>query len=138
MDWGSRLTTHCEAVESVGLYSILPLTTAGAVTWIGTRPPAPTNLMLDGLVFRTCYRARVDKVVYALSGCAYPNHLQTDPCEILYLTEDLVGPPYDADNMYGWTKLMGEMTLRTYWGHENHAFIGASNTIAASASMHFQ
>jgi nucleoside-diphosphate-sugar epimerase len=28
------------------------------------------------------------------------------------LTEDLVGPPYDADNMYGWAKLMGELTLR--------------------------
>ena len=30
-----------------------------------------------------------------------------------------VGPPYDADNMYGWAKLMGEMTLRAYyrdWG----------------------
>ena len=31
-----------------------------------------------------------------------------------YLTEDLVGPPYDADNMYGWAKLMGEMTLRAF------------------------
>ena len=31
MDWVSRLTTHCEAVETVGLYSILPLTAAGAV-----------------------------------------------------------------------------------------------------------
>jgi nucleoside-diphosphate-sugar epimerase len=60
----------------------------------------------------------------------------------LYLTEDLVGPPYDADNLYGWAKLMGEMTLRAYHaesgmkcascryftvygdrGHENHAVI---------------
>jgi nucleoside-diphosphate-sugar epimerase len=100
------------------------------------------NLTLDGLVFRACHRAGVDKVVYASSGCVYPNHLQTDPNDILYLTEDLVGPPYDADNMYGWAKLMGEMTLRAYcrdWGlkavscryftvygnrgHENHAVI---------------
>jgi nucleoside-diphosphate-sugar epimerase len=72
----------------------------------------------------------------------YPNHLQTNPGEILYLTEDMVGPPYDADNMYGWAKLMAEMTLRSYHeetgmkaancryftvygdrGHENHAVI---------------
>src|SRR5437867_83756 len=61
-----------------------------------------TNLMLDGLVFRACHQAGVDKVVYASSGCVYPNGLQTDPSQILYLTEEMVGPPYDADNMYGW------------------------------------
>ena len=73
------------------------------------------NLLLDGLVFRACYQAGVEKVVYASSGCVYPNHIQTDPTEILYLTEDMVGPPYDADNMYGWAKLMAEMTLRAYY-----------------------
>jgi nucleoside-diphosphate-sugar epimerase len=73
------------------------------------------NLLLDGLVFRACYQAGVEKVLYASSGCVYPNHIQTDPSEILYLTEDMVGPPYDADNMYGWAKLMAEMTLRAYY-----------------------
>lgn len=101
-----------------------------------------TNLLLDGLVFKACRDAGVEKVVYASSGCVYPNHLQTNPGEILYLTEDMVGPPYDADNMYGWAKLMAEMTLRAYTeetgmktancryftvygerGHENHAVI---------------
>src|SRR5690606_23038702 len=61
-----------------------------------------TNLTLDGLVFAAARAAGVDKVVYASSGCVYPNHIQTDPGEVLYLTEDMVGPPYDADNMYGW------------------------------------
>jgi nucleoside-diphosphate-sugar epimerase len=78
-----------------------------------------TNLMLDGLVFRACYREGVEKVIYASSGCVYPNFIQMDAKEILYLTEDKVGPPYDADNMYGWAKLMAEMTLRAYskdWG----------------------
>jgi nucleoside-diphosphate-sugar epimerase len=77
------------------------------------------NLMLDGLVFQACKNAKVEKVVYASSGCVYPNHIQTNPSEILYLTEDMVGPPYDADHMYGWAKLMAEMTLRAYhkdWG----------------------
>jgi nucleoside-diphosphate-sugar epimerase len=101
-----------------------------------------TNLLLDGLLFNACRQAGVEKVVFASSGCVYPNHLQTDPGEILYLTEDMVGPPYDADNMYGWAKLMGEMTLQAYYkdwglksascryftvygdrGHENHAVI---------------
>jgi nucleoside-diphosphate-sugar epimerase len=101
-----------------------------------------TNLVLDGVVFKACRKAGVEKVVYASSGCVYPNHLQTDPGETLYLTEDMVGPPYDADNLYGWAKLMAEMTLRAYHaetgmksaccryftvygdrGHENHAVI---------------
>jgi nucleoside-diphosphate-sugar epimerase len=104
--------------------------------------PCATNLVLDGAVFLACRGARVDKIVYASSGCVYPNFKQIDPNEILYLTEEMVGPPYDADNMYGWAKLMGEMTLRAYakeWdiraascryftvygnrGHENHAVI---------------
>jgi len=73
------------------------------------------NLMLDGTLFRACNNAGVDKIVYASSGCVYPNYIQTDPSEMLYLTEDRVGPPYDADNMYGWAKLMAEMTLRAYY-----------------------
>ena len=101
-----------------------------------------TNLTLDGMLFHAARQAGVEKVVYASSGCVYPNHIQTDPAEILYLTEDMVGPPYDADNMYGWAKLMAEMTLQSYYkeygmkaascryftvygdrGHENHAVI---------------
>ena len=73
-----------------------------------------TNMILDGLVYRAAAAAGVEKVVFASSGCVYPEHIQTDPTEELYLTEDLVGPPYNSDNMYGWAKLMGEMTLRAY------------------------
>jgi nucleoside-diphosphate-sugar epimerase len=101
-----------------------------------------TNLTLDGLLFRACHEEGVEKVVYASSGCVYPNFLQTDPAEVLYLTEEKAGPPCDADNMYGWAKLMAEMTLQAYYkdygmksascryftvygprGHENHAVI---------------
>jgi len=100
------------------------------------------NLALDGMFFRACRKAGVEKVVYASSGCVYPNFLQTEPDQILYLSEDKVGPPFDADNMYGWAKLMAEMTLQSYYrdwgmksascryftvygerGHENHAVI---------------
>lgn len=74
-----------------------------------------TNLILDGLVFKSAHEANVEKVVFASSGCVYPNYKQTDPNEVLYLTEDLVAPPYDADNLYGWAKLMGELTLQAYF-----------------------
>ncbi|MGC8947341.1 MAG: SDR family NAD(P)-dependent oxidoreductase [Anaerolineae bacterium] len=73
-----------------------------------------SNLFLDGLVFWEARRAGVEKVVFASSGCVYPNFLQSDPDKEIYLTEDLVKPPYDADNMYGWAKLMAELTLRAY------------------------
>lgn len=73
-----------------------------------------TNLALDSLVFRAAERSGVEKAVFASSGCVYPEDLQTDPEEVLYLSEDLVGPPFNADNLYGWAKLMAEMTLRAY------------------------
>ncbi|MEM9304756.1 MAG: NAD-dependent epimerase/dehydratase family protein [Pseudomonadota bacterium] len=73
-----------------------------------------SNLFLDGLVFYEALKAGVEKVVFASSGCVYPNHLQSNPRELLYLNEGLVKPPYDADNLYGWAKLMGELTLQAY------------------------
>ncbi len=83
-----------------------------------------TNLLLDGLIFRESVRAGVEKVVFASSGCVYPNYLQTDTSKELYLTEDMVGPPYDADNMYGSAKLMAELTLRAYY--KEHGLKAAS------------
>ena len=79
-----------------------------------------TNLALDGLVIRAAHRARVHQLTFASSGCVYPESLQTDPTEEVYLTEDLVKPPYSADNLYGWAKLMAELTLRAY--HRDHGF----------------
>jgi nucleoside-diphosphate-sugar epimerase len=70
-----------------------------------------TNLVLDGVVFAASVAAGVEKVVYASSGCVYPNFRQMDPLEEVFLSEDSAGPPFDADNLYGWAKLMGEMTL---------------------------
>lgn len=74
-----------------------------------------SNLLLDGLIFWEARRAEVEKVVFASSGCVYPNYLQTDPDKEVYLTEDMVKPPYDADNLYGWAKLMAELTLKAYY-----------------------
>ena len=74
-----------------------------------------TNLILDGQLFRDAADAKVEKVVFASSGCVYPNYIQMDVTKELYLTEEMVGPPYDADNLYGWAKLMAELTLKAYY-----------------------
>lgn len=85
----------------------------GGRGYVDTHQAAPaSNLFLDGLVFWEAQKAGVEKVVFASSGCVYPNFRQTDTDEEIYLTEDMVQPPYDADNMYGWAKLMGELTLK--------------------------
>jgi nucleoside-diphosphate-sugar epimerase len=83
-----------------------------------------SNLFLGGLVFWEARRAGVEKIVFASSGCVYPNFLQSNPEEEVYLTEDLVKPPYDADNMYGWAKLMNELTLKAY--HQEYGMKAAS------------
>jgi len=72
------------------------------------------NLAMDGMLVKAAHEAGVGKFVFASSGCVYPNHLQSDVSQELYLTEEMVGPPYDADNMYGWAKLMTELTLKAY------------------------
>src|SRR5947199_10651071 len=73
-----------------------------------------SNCFLDGLIFAEALKAKVKKVVFASSGCVYPNFLQSDTQKELYLTEDLTKGPNDADNTYGWAKLMGEFTLQAY------------------------
>jgi nucleoside-diphosphate-sugar epimerase len=83
-----------------------------------------SNLFLDGLVFWEAVKAGVEKVVYASSGCVYPNYMQTDPKKEIYLREEDVKPPHDADNMYGWAKLMAELTLQAY--HREHKLGAAS------------
>lgn len=73
-----------------------------------------SNFFLDGLVFWESLKAGVEKIIFSSTGCTYPKYLQTNINKKVYLTEDLVSPPYDADNIYGWAKLMAELTLRAY------------------------
>ena len=74
-----------------------------------------TNFLLDGSVFKACLENGVEKIFFASSGCVYPNYMQTNTHKNVYLKETDVSPPYDADNMYGWAKLMGELTLHNYY-----------------------
>ena len=73
-----------------------------------------SNFFLDGLVFAEALKAGAEKVVFASSGCVYPNSLQSDTTKEVYLTEDLTKGANEADNTYGWAKLMGEFTLQAY------------------------
>jgi nucleoside-diphosphate-sugar epimerase len=83
-----------------------------------------SNFFLDGLVFWEAVKAKVEKVVFASSGCVYPNFLQSDTTEEIFLTEDLTKGPNDADNTYGWAKLMAEFTLQAY--HKEYGLKAAS------------
>ena len=88
----------------------------GGRGYIDTHPvECSTNMILDGLVFRNCHQAGVGKVVFASSGCVYPTSKQMNPKEEVYLREDMVRPPYEADDLYGWAKLMAELTLKAYY-----------------------
>ena len=88
----------------------------GGRGYVDTHKVGPsTNLTLDGMLFKNAYEENVGKIVYASSGCTYPNYIQQNVNEELYLREGDVGPPYDADNMYGWAKLMAEKTLESYY-----------------------
>ena len=38
-----------------------------------------------------------------------------DSDQEIYLREDMVEAPYEADDLYGWAKLMGEFSLNAYY-----------------------
>jgi UDP-glucose 4-epimerase len=77
-----------------------------------------TNLGLESTVFRAALAAGVETISFASSGYVYPVRLQSDPSKTVYLTEDLVGPPYDPDGLNGLANLAGELTLRAL--HDEH------------------
>lgn len=73
------------------------------------------NLIIDGVMIKAAQQANVDKFVFASSGCVYPVSMQMDVSKEVYLKEDMVGPPYEADDLYGWAKLMAELSLKAYY-----------------------
>lgn len=82
------------------------------------------NFVIDGLVFQEAVKQKVNKLIYASSGCIYPNFLQKDVTEELYLKEDTAGPPYDCDNLYGWAKMMAELQLKALYNE--HGLVSTS------------
>jgi nucleoside-diphosphate-sugar epimerase len=100
----------------VGQHCVFHLAAAhGGRGYLETHEAAcASNFMLDGVVFDACVRNGVERVVYASSGCVYPCSLQNSPEQVIKLSEDQVGPPFEADGIYGWAKLMGEKVLGAY------------------------
>ena len=74
-----------------------------------------TNMILDGQVFRSAHQSGVEKIIFASSGCVYPTSAQMDVNKEVFLYENMVKPPYEADDLYGWAKLMAELTLKAYY-----------------------
>lgn len=78
------------------------------------------NLLIDGNVFYHAHLHRVARICFASSACAYPTNLQSaDPLvQKRYLSEEMADPflqgAAQADGVYGWAKLMGEMALQSY------------------------
>ena len=72
------------------------------------------NLAIDALTIKAATEAGVDRFVFASSGCVYPVSAQMDQTKAVFLTEDLVRPPFEADDTYGWAKLMAEIQLKAY------------------------
>ncbi len=88
------------------------------------------NLLIDGNVFRACLESQVENVCYASSACVYPTYMQgSDPeRRVRHLSEEMADPFIEgraaADGVYGWCKLMGEMSLSSY--HKQFGLRGVS------------
>lgn len=87
----------------------------GGRGYVETRQVAcSNNFAIDNNVFQACILARVRKIIFASSGCAYPLYLQTaetnyDPIKLC--EGDIRCEGYDPDGLYGFAKLVGELTL---------------------------
>jgi UDP-glucose 4-epimerase len=86
------------------------------------------NLRIDNILLDAVVECGVEKVVFASSACVYPTQLQVESRPEYLLREHDAGFARlgDAfpDGIYGWTKLMGELQLRSY--HEAHKFSGVA------------
>jgi len=84
-----------------------------------------TNMALDNIVFETAVQNGVEKITFASSACTYPTDIQQ---ERRRLHEDMVSfeerGGADADESYGWAKLMGELSLQSF--HEQYGVDASS------------
>jgi len=71
------------------------------------------NFAIDNNVFHAAINCGIPKIIFASSGCIYPMREQRSATRVKKLAEINDGRDigYDADGLYGFAKLMGEMTL---------------------------
>jgi len=85
----------------------------GVATWTSTRRARRRTFPGRSGVCRSA-QSQSKKSGVCFFRLRVSNFLQSDTKKELYLTEDLTKGPNDADNTYGWAKLMGEFTLQAY------------------------
>jgi UDP-glucose 4-epimerase len=72
-------------------------------------------MALDNIVYESAVENGVERICFASSACTYPTDIQQEKQR---LSEDMVsfderGGAY-ANEVYGWTKLMGERSVQAY------------------------
>jgi nucleoside-diphosphate-sugar epimerase len=72
------------------------------------------NFAIDSILINECVKADIQKIIFTSSGCVYPTNIQEKENGIV-LNENLIGPPFNSDTIYGWSKLMAELTLKKYY-----------------------
>jgi nucleoside-diphosphate-sugar epimerase len=125
---------NTEAAEGVvqGQQTVFHLANVhGGRGFIETHPgEIVQNLLIDGNVFRACWKSAVENVCYASSACVYPTFMQGRNLDrqARFLSEEMADPFVEggaaADGVYGWCKLMGEMALASY--HKQFGLRGVS------------
>jgi UDP-glucose 4-epimerase len=93
----------------------------GGRGYIDTHPvECAQNMVLDGVVFKEAFKAKVDRICFASSACVYPTNLQDKPKtgNLVCLEEEWADHfqtgKANSDGEYGWAKFMGEMALKAY------------------------
>jgi len=89
----------------------------GGRGYINTHPAdCCDNFSIDQNVFKAAHEVKVDRVQFASTACVYPSDLQKSyNSKYLLKEKDAFKNEWgNADQEYGWAKLMGELTLKAF------------------------
>lgn len=121
-----NLTDCIESIRSSEIVFHLAATIGGR-GYIDTHPAdCCENFSINQNVIKACHAASVNRVIFASSACVYPVSLQSKYGSKYKLKEhdaDLDSWLF-SDRSYGWSKIMGEMSLRSYY--EQYGLKGCS------------
>jgi nucleoside-diphosphate-sugar epimerase len=98
----------------------------GGRGYINTHPAdCCENFSINTNVIKAASRIGIERIQYASTACVYPYDLQkTYNSKHLLKEEEAIKNNWaNADQEYGWAKLMGELTLKAY--HKQHGLKGS-------------
>jgi len=98
----------------------------GGRGYINTHPAdCCENFSINQNVIKAAYLAEVDRIQFASTACIYPFDLQKDYNSSYLLREEdgMKNNWANADQEYGWAKLMGELILKAY--HKQYGLKGS-------------